>query len=156
IRGLGNLAQSPDTPGSRAFGGYAQDLVRDEQLWWPVSPSADLEQAAGGLWAFSTPHRVVRDRPRGPPGDALLINGASGGMGQATSQLAQLFGARVIATTRSEHKAALIRELGTDQVVVTADLEQSRADVAAFVGEDGLDHAADYTSNHDLIRFAAD
>jgi putative oxidoreductase len=108
------------------------------------------------LWAFATAHRVVRDRLRVHPGDTVLINGASGGMGQATSQLAQLFGARVIATTRSEHKAALMRELGADQVVVTADLEQSRAEVAAFVGEDGLDHAVDYTSNHDLIRFAAD
>ena len=33
-------------------------------------------------------------------GETVLISGASGGMGQATLQLAKLAGARVIATTR--------------------------------------------------------
>ena len=36
------------------------------------------------------------------PGDNVLITGASGGMGQATLQLAKLAGARVIATTRHD------------------------------------------------------
>jgi putative oxidoreductase len=156
IRGQGNLAQSPETPGSRDFGGYAQYLVRGEHMWWPVPPDADLEQAAVTLWAFATAHRVVRDRLQVHLGDTVLIHGASGGMGQATGQVARLFGARVIATTRSERKADLLRALGADRVVVTDDLERCKAEVAKFVGEAGLDHAVDYTSNHDLIRFAAD
>ena len=64
-------------------------------------------------------------------GDTVLITGASGGMGQATMQLAKLAGARVIATTRHAGKAAMLRELGADAVVVTADAERARAESAA-------------------------
>jgi len=43
---------------------------------------------------------VVRDRLKVRPGDNVLIAGASGGMGQATMQLAKLAGMKVIGTFR--------------------------------------------------------
>jgi NADPH:quinone reductase-like Zn-dependent oxidoreductase len=95
----------------------------------------------------------VRDRLRVRPGDNVLVTGASGGMGQATLQLAKLAGARVIATTRHEGKARTLRELGADAVVVTGDPDQAFKDVSRLTGGEGVDHAVDYTGNPELLRF---
>src|SRR5580692_12522180 len=124
-RGLGNLSRNLAIPGHQAFGSYAQYLVRDERMWLPLPDGIDYEQAGVALWPFSSSHRVVHDRLRVRVGDTVLITGASGGMGQATMQLCKLAGARVVATTRNAAKASVLRELGADATVVTADAERA-------------------------------
>jgi NADPH:quinone reductase-like Zn-dependent oxidoreductase len=151
-RGLGNLSRNLAIPGHQAFGSYAQYLVRAEPLWLPLPDGVDFEQAGIALWPFSSSHRVVRDRLHVRLGDTVLIAGASGGMGQATMQLCKLAGARVIATTRHAAKAPILRELGADAVAVTENPEGARADVLAFTGGEGVDHAVDYTGSPDLLR----
>jgi NADPH:quinone reductase-like Zn-dependent oxidoreductase len=152
-RGLGNLSRNLAIPGHQAFGSYAQYLVRDERMWLPLPDGVDYEQAGVALWPFSSSHRVVHDRLKVRLGDTVLIAGASGGMGQATMQLCKLAGARVVATTRHEAKAAVLRELGADAAVVTADAERARAEVLALTGGEGVDHAVDYTGSPDVLRF---
>jgi NADPH:quinone reductase-like Zn-dependent oxidoreductase len=154
-RGLGNLSRGLAIPGHQAFGGYAQYLLRDEQMWLPLPAGVEDEQAGVALWPFSSSHRVLRDRLGVRLGDVVLITGASGGMGQATMQLAKLAGARVIVTTRHASKADTLRELGADAVVVTADLERARNDVLALTGGEGVDHAVDYTGSPELLAFLA-
>ena len=151
-RGLGNLSRNLAIPGHQAFGSYAQYLVRDERMWLPLPDGIDYEQAGVALWPFSSSHRVVHDRLRVRLGDTVLIAGASGGMGQATLQLCKLAGARVIAATRYAGKAAVLRELGADAAVVTADAEQARGEVLALSGGEGVDHAVDYTGSPDMLR----
>jgi len=51
------------------------------------------------------------------PGDDILVVGASSGVGSAALQIAKMLGARVIATTSSEEKAAKATELGADEVI---------------------------------------
>ena len=151
-RGLGNLSRNLAIPGHQAFGSYAQYLVRDERLWLPLPDGVDYEQAGIALWPFSSSHRVVRDRLQVRLGDTVLIAGASGGMGQATTQLCKLAGARVIATTRHAVKAGVLRDLGADAAVVTQDAERAQAEVLALTGGEGVDHAVDYTGSPDLLR----
>ncbi|MFZ0421998.1 MAG: zinc-binding alcohol dehydrogenase family protein [Xanthobacteraceae bacterium] len=152
-RGLGNLSRNLAIPGHQALGSYAQYLVRDERMWLPLPDGVDYEQAGVALWPFSSSHRVVHDRLKVRLGDTVLIAGASGGMGQATMQLCKLAGARVIATTRHAAKVAVLRDLGADAAVVTADAERARADVLALTGGEGVDHAVDYTGSPELLRF---
>jgi NADPH:quinone reductase-like Zn-dependent oxidoreductase len=152
-RGLGNLSRDIAIPGHQVFGSYAQYLVRDERMWLPLPGGVSYEQAGVALWPFSSSHRVVRDRLRVRLGDTVLIAGASGGMGQATTQLCKIAGARVIATTRHPAKAAILRELGADAAVVTTDPERARAEVLALTGNDGVAHAIDYTGSPDVLRF---
>ena len=133
-RGLGNLSRSLAIPGHQAFGSYAQYLVRDEHMWLPLPDGVDYEQAGVALWPFSSSHRVVHDRLQVRLGDTVLITGASGGMGQATMQLCKLAGARVIATTRHSGKATVLRELGADAAVITADAERTRAEIFSLTG----------------------
>ena len=152
-RGLGNLSRNIAIPGHQAFGSYAQYLVRHETMWLPLPDGIDFEQAGVALWPFSSSHRVVRDRLRVKLGDTVLITGASGGMGQATLQLAKLAGARVIAATRHEGKAAILEELGADAIVITADPDEAFKEVSKFTAVEGVDHAVDYTGNPDLLRW---
>ena len=155
-RGLGNLSRNVCVPGHQAPGGYARYLVRDEGMWLPLPGSVDFEQASVLLWAFSTAHRVVRNRLGVKPGDDLLVTGASGGMGQATVQLAKLAGARVIVTTRHANKTATLRELGADAVVVTADPDKARVEVLAMTDGQGVDHVVEYTGSRELLLFGKD
>jgi putative oxidoreductase len=155
-RGLGNLSRNLPIPGHQAMGSYAQYLVRDERMWLPLPDGVDFEQAGVALWPFSSSHRVVADRLKVKAGDHVLITGASGGMGQATMQLAKLFGARVIATTRHQSKATTLRELGADDVVVTADMAKAVKDVRELTGGEGVDHAVDYTGSPALLGFLRD
>ena len=110
-RGLGNLSRNLAIPGHQAFGSYAQYLVRDEKH---VAAAAGRRRLrAGGRCALAVLVVAPRSCATGckvRPGDNVLITGASGGMGQATLQLAKLAGARVIATTRHAAKAAMLRE----------------------------------------------
>jgi putative oxidoreductase len=151
-RGLGNLSRNLAIPGHQAPGSYAQYLMREERMWLKLPNGVDYEQAGVALWPFSSSHRVVRDRLRVRPGDNVLIAGASGGMGQATMQLCKLAGARVIAATRHASKAVLLRELGADATIVTADAEHARTETLALTGGDGVDHAVDYTGNPEMLR----
>ena len=152
-RGLGNLSRKVAIPGHQSFGSYAQHLVRDERMWLPLPADIDYEQAGVALWPFSSSHRIVRDRLRVQLGDTVLITGASGGMGQATMQLCKLAGARVIATTRQPGKAAILRELGADAAVVTADFKHAHDEVLALTANEGVENAVDYTGNPDVMRF---
>ncbi len=151
-RGLGNLSRNLAIPGHQAFGSYAQYLIRDERLWLPLPDGLDYEQAGIALWPFSSSHRVVRDRLRVRLGDTVLIVGASGGMGQATTQLCKLAGARVIATTRHASKIKVLQDLGADAAVVTQDAERAQAELLALTGGEGVDHAVDYTGSPELLR----
>ncbi len=155
-RGLGNLSQGVAVPGHQGMGSNAQYLVRDEHMWLHLPDGADIEQAGVSLWAFSTSHRIVRDRLGVRPGDDVLVIGASGGMGQATVQLAKLAGARVITTTRQEGKRDTLLELGADAAVVTTDADRARDEVRALTGGEGVDHAVDFTGSPESLRFARD
>jgi NADPH2:quinone reductase len=47
----------------------------------------------------------------------VLVHAAAGGVGLLLTQMAKLRGGRVIATTSTEEKAALVREAGADEVI---------------------------------------
>jgi len=54
------------------------------------------------------------------PGETVLVNGASGSVGQIAIQAARLLGAgRVVGTARSESGRSKVKELGADAVVGT-------------------------------------
>lgn len=157
-RGLGNLSTGIAIPGHQALGAYAEYVVRDERLFLPVPDHVDLEQAGVTLWPYGTSHRVLRDRLRVTAGDTLLVTGAAGPMGLATIQLARIFGLRVIATTRHAERADGLRATcGTDvEVVVTEDLGAAAEAVRDLTHGQGVDHAVDYSTSRDLLRFALD
>lgn len=97
-------------------GAYAEyiTLSQDEMvIHQPENVTA--EEATGILDGGVTALAFFTDQVTIKPGDKVLINGASGSIGTAAIQLAKEFGA-VVTAVCSGKNAALVKELGADQV----------------------------------------
>jgi len=70
-------------------------------------------------------------------GQTVLITAAAGGTGHFAVQIAKLNGARVIATCSTEAKAAFLRSLGADRVVIYK--QESLSEVLTTEFPTGLD-----------------
>jgi len=97
----------------RAYAEYA--AVDCKQL--ALAPSSiGLEVAAAVPLAAQTALQALRDDAQLQPGQSVLINGASGGVGVFAVQIAKILGARVTAVC-SHRNAELVKELGAEEVV---------------------------------------
>jgi NADPH:quinone reductase-like Zn-dependent oxidoreductase len=108
------------------MGAYAEYLVMPEEGMAALKPAnLSYTQAAsvpyGGLTALSLLRRVNIQ-----PGQKVLINGASGGIGAAAVQLAKYYGAQVTGVCGAP-RLDYVKALGADQVIdyVKADFTQN-------------------------------
>ena len=109
----------------------------------------DLSQAGAIATTGLTALQGVDDALHVKPGEAVVVHGASGGVGTLAVQFAKLRGARVFATASGEDGVAVVRRLDADQVVDGHDPGAARAArefapdgvdaVLAFVGGERLD-----------------
>ena len=76
-------------------------------------------------------------------GETVLVTGAGGGLGLHALQIANAFGARVIAQTSSPAKAAQMQALGAHEVVVHGRGEDFSAQVLALTQGQGVDVVID-------------
>ena len=101
--------------GSR--GGAFAEYVRGGQGNFAPKPAGlSFEQAAAVPTAAVTALQALRDRGKVQPGQTVLVNGAAGGVGTFTVQMAKAFGAEVTAVC-STRNVELVRSLGADHVV---------------------------------------
>ncbi|MCQ8832172.1 zinc-binding dehydrogenase [Streptomyces malaysiensis] len=84
------------------------------------------------------------------------MTGAAGPMGLATIRLAQIFGLRVIATTRHAERADALRAVVDAEIVVTQDVDTAAEVIRDLTHGEGVDHAVDYSASRDLLRLALD
>lgn len=108
-------------PGDAVFGGadgaFAEYLVvRESRAVVPKPPQVSFEQAAAVPIAAVTALQALRDKGKLQPGQQVLINGASGGVGSYAVQIAKSMGATVTGVC-STRNLALVSGLGADQVI---------------------------------------
>jgi NADPH:quinone reductase-like Zn-dependent oxidoreductase len=108
-------------PGDAVFGGRDGALAeyvaaRAEGSVAPKPANVSFEQAAGVYIAGITALQALRDGAAVRPGQKVLINGASGGVGTFAVQIAKAYGAEVTAVC-STRNVELVRSLGADHVV---------------------------------------
>ena len=96
-----------------AFAEYAC-VAEDHLLAKP--DNLTLEQSAAVGDSAFTALNAVRDQGKVQPGQKVVINGASGGVGTFAVQIAKSFGADVTAVC-STSNAEMVRSIGTDQVI---------------------------------------
>jgi NADPH:quinone reductase-like Zn-dependent oxidoreductase len=83
----------------------------------PYPDDMPFTEVAAIPLVFLTAWQMVVTKAKVAPGQTVLVQAAGSGVSSAAIQMAKLFGARVIATTSSDEKAARAKELGADDVV---------------------------------------
>jgi NADPH:quinone reductase-like Zn-dependent oxidoreductase len=108
-------------PGDEVFGGrggaFAQYVCpRATRAVALKPPNVSFEDAAAVNIAGITALQAVRDKGKVQPGQKVLINGASGGVGTFAVQIAKSFGADVTGVC-STRNVDLVKSLGADHVI---------------------------------------
>lgn len=107
--------------GDAVFGGmsgaFAELISLQETAAITRMPAnATFEQAGTVAVAATTALQALRDHGRLRPGQHVLINGASGGVGTFAVQIAKALGAEVTAVC-SPRNVEMVRSLGADMVI---------------------------------------
>jgi NADPH2:quinone reductase len=98
-------------------GTYAEKTLCAEAQVHPLPANVSFEQGAAMGVAYGTAYRGVFQRGGGKPGEAVLVHGASGGVGTAALQLARAAGMAVTGTAGSDAGLALVKEQGARHAV---------------------------------------
>ena len=96
-------------------GGYAEYCVTPEAQALPVPKGLSLVEAASLPETFFTVWSNVYDRAGLKPGESLLVQGGSSGIGVTAIQMAAATGNRVFATAGSDDKVAACVRLGAEK-----------------------------------------
>ena len=125
-------------------GGYAEYAVTDWGRVCPVPRAASGPVEAATLpIALQTMHDALITNGRLAPGESVLIQGASSGVGLMAIQIARLKGAgTVLATSRDAGRRARLAEFGADLALDPSDpgwVEQARE----ATGGEGVDLTID-------------
>lgn len=100
-----------------AGGGYAQWCVAPVAQCLPVPEGFSDVEAASLPETFFTVWSNVFERGRLQPGESLLVQGGTSGIGVTAVQLARALGATVIATAGSDEKCAACLRLGAHHAI---------------------------------------
>ena len=100
-----------------AGGGYAERCVAPAGQCLPVPRGLNMVQAASLPETFFTVWQNVFAIARLQPGETLLVQGGSSGIGVTAIQLAKALGSQVIVTAGSDEKCAACAALGADHAI---------------------------------------
>jgi NADPH:quinone reductase-like Zn-dependent oxidoreductase len=136
-------------PGDDVFGGkggaFAEYVCRRAEGPVALKPTnITFEQAACVNIAGITALQGLRDKGKVQPGQKVLINGASGGVGTFAVQIAKSFGADVTGVCSTKN-VDLVRSLGADHVI-----DYTKEDFTK--GEQRYDLILDNVTNHSLLE----
>ena len=99
-------------------GSYAEYTLAQGANVARIETSLDWTDLAAIPESYATAWLTLRDNLELAAGQSLLVRGATSALGQAAVNIASDLGARVIATTRRHDRAALLRSLGAQDVVL--------------------------------------
>jgi len=134
-------------PGDEVFGGrggaFAEYVCPRANRAVALKPAnITFEQAASVNIAGITALQGLRDKGKVRSGQKVLINGASGGVGTFSVQIAKFFGANVTGVC-STRNVDMVKSLGDDQVI-----DYTKEDFAK--GSERYDVILDNVPNHSL------
>jgi len=125
-------------------GSYAEYTVAAAANVVAIESSLDWADLAAIPESYATAWLTLHDNLELDPSHSILVRGATSALGQAAVNIAADLGARVVATTRREDRAGMLRSLGADEVVIET------GDVAGEVkaqAPGGVDRVLDLVGN---------
>ncbi len=118
-------------PGDRVaamvlLGGFAEYVVTQSDVVFPLPDSLSFEQAAAIPLNYMTAHFGLVVRGQMAEGESVLVHGAAGGVGTASIQVAKAFGAgKVVAVTSTPEKGEVATAAGADEFVLADGFKDS-------------------------------
>lgn len=135
-------------PGDEVFGwcagAFAEYASAPEDQFIRKPANLTFEQAAAVGVSATTALQLLRDNAKVQPGQKVLVNGASGGVGSFAVQIAKALGAEVTGVTSTKN-ADLVRSIGADHVI-----DYTREDFTA--GGPRFDLIFDNVGNHSMAQ----
>jgi NADPH:quinone reductase-like Zn-dependent oxidoreductase len=135
-------------PGDEVFGAvaaaFAEYACAPEGVFGPKPTNLTFEQAAAVPTAALTALQGLRNTGEVQPGQKILVNGASGGVGSFVVQIAKVLGAEVTGVCSGKN-ADLVRSLGADHVIDYTQEDFTR-------GKGRYDLIMDQVGNHSPSR----
>lgn len=135
-------------PGDEVFGwtsgAFAEYASAPEDHLAHKPARLSFEEAAAVGVSATVALQLLRDDGRIKPGQKVLINGASGGVGTYAVQIAKAFGAEVTGVA-SARNADLLRSIGADHVI-----DYTKVDFTK--GAERYDFILDNVGNHSLAE----
>ena len=119
-------------------GGYAEYCVTPEVQALPMPKGLSALEAASLPETFFTVYSNVYDRAHLAPGESLLVQGGSSGIGVTAIQMAAALGNRVFATAGSDEKCAACVKLGAEKAI-NYRTQDFAAEIKAATGGKGVD-----------------
>ena len=134
-----------------AGGGYAQHCVAPVAQCLPVPAGlSDVEAASLPETCFTVWSNVF-DRAHLQPGETLLVQGGSSGIGVTAIQMAKAMGATVIVTAGSDDKCAACVALGADHAI-NYKTHDFAAEVMRLTNGKGVDVVLDMVAGDYVAR----
>jgi NADPH2:quinone reductase len=121
-----------------AGGGYAEFCTAPVEQCLPIPANLSDVEAATLPETLFTVWSNVFDRARMQPGETLLVQGGTSGIGVTAIQLGKAWGAKVIATAGSDDKVKACLALGADHAI-NDKTQDFAAEVLSLTNKRGVD-----------------
>ncbi len=132
-------------------GGYAEYCVAPEVQALPIPKGLSALEAASLPETFFTVWSNVYERARLAPGESLLVQGGSSGIGVTAIQMAHAMGNRVFATAGSDEKVAACVKLGAEKGI-NYRTQDFLEEIKAATGGKGVDVILDMVGGNYVPR----
>jgi len=135
--------------------GFSAEFVAvDARHAGPVPRRLDLLHAGAAAATGLTAFQGIRDHLHVRRGETVLVFGASGSVGSLALQFAKQQGARVIGVARGREALALVRKLGADMAIDSAqELSEEIDAVLALAGGETLEDCLDRVRRRGRVAY---
>lgn len=101
------------------LGGFAEVVTASPDLTFELPDSVTFEEGASFIFNYGTAYFALVERGGLREGESVLVQGAAGGIGTASIQVAKAFGAgRVVAVVSTDEKGEVAVAAGADEYVL--------------------------------------
>ena len=112
------VAAAMGSMGRKSDGGYAEKTLVPRRNVFPIETSLEWEVLGSVPETYLTAWGAVKEAIDLKPGGSLLIRGGTSSVGLACASIAKEMGCTVLATTRNQEKARVLKDAGIDHVLI--------------------------------------